>query len=120
MRRVAEGFEEIANTLRDRIRGMPAGSPVPSESQLSAEFRAARMTVRAAVRVLIDEGLVVEEHGRGVFVTDWSWHDTLSDGEQRAMADLGVRPGPRFPASMVLEAYRLGLRDGVWERSEQP
>jgi GntR family transcriptional regulator len=43
---------------------------MPSEAQLMDHFAVARMTVRQAMQVLRGEGLVVAEHGRGVFVRE--------------------------------------------------
>ncbi|MEW9530818.1 GntR family transcriptional regulator [Microbispora sp. NPDC049125] len=52
---------QIADRLRDRITNgtYPAGTLMPSESALSAEFRIARNTVRRACRGLEAEGLIV-------------------------------------------------------------
>lgn len=63
-------FAQIADELRSAIQSgeFPPGSALPSEVQLMDHFRVARMTVRQALQVLRAEGLVVAEHGRGVFV----------------------------------------------------
>lgn len=63
-------FRQIAAGLRDAIRSgqLAAGDQVPSEAQLMTHFEVARMTVRQALAELRSEGLVVAEHGRGVFV----------------------------------------------------
>ncbi|MDQ2874249.1 MAG: GntR family transcriptional regulator [Actinomycetota bacterium] len=42
--------------------------PVPSETSLVQEFGVARGTVRRAIEVLRDEGLVLTVQGRGTFV----------------------------------------------------
>jgi GntR family transcriptional regulator len=44
------------------------GERLPSEAELIKHFGVARMTVRQATQELRSEGLVVAEHGRGVFV----------------------------------------------------
>ena len=44
------------------------GERIPSEAALVAEFGVAQGTVRQSLSVLRVEGLVVAEHGRGVFV----------------------------------------------------
>lgn len=46
-----------------------AGRLLPSESDLSAEFSVSRVTVRRALEVLRDEGLVSAKQGFGWFVT---------------------------------------------------
>jgi GntR family transcriptional regulator len=56
--------------LREAIRSnqLAPGERLPSEAELIEHFGVARMTVRQAVQELRSEGLVVAEHGRGVFV----------------------------------------------------
>jgi GntR family transcriptional regulator len=66
----APPFRQIAGHLREVIgRGdLGPGDQLPSESQLIEHYGVARMTVRQALGELRAEGLVVSEHGRGVFV----------------------------------------------------
>ena len=63
-------FRQIADHLRAGVeRGqLSEGEQLPSEAQLIEHYGVARMTVRHAIQVLQGEGLVVAEHGRGVFV----------------------------------------------------
>ncbi|MFC5751138.1 GntR family transcriptional regulator [Actinomadura rugatobispora] len=65
-------FRQIADHLRTLIqRGtLQPGDRVPSEARLMEHYGVARMTVRQALQVLRSEGLVVAEHGRGVFVRE--------------------------------------------------
>lgn len=62
-------YVQVADELRRRIRdgAIPAGTLLPSEPALSAEFQVARGTVRQAIGVLRSEGVVVTETGRGTF-----------------------------------------------------
>lgn len=66
MRRIR--YQEIADELRERIAASGAGSVLPSESELSAEFGASRVTVRRALEMLRDDGLVAARQGFGWFV----------------------------------------------------
>jgi len=63
-------FRQIADHLRGAIASgrLLQGGQLPSESQLIEHYGTTRMTVRQALGVLKSEGLVVSEHGRGVFV----------------------------------------------------
>lgn len=63
-------FQQIADQLRDEITHgrLGAGEKLPSETGLMDHYAVARMTIRQALGVLKSEGLVIAEHGRGVFV----------------------------------------------------
>jgi GntR family transcriptional regulator len=61
-------YQEIADELRERARDAAPGSVLPSESELSAEFAASRVTVRRALELVRDEGLIDARQGFGWFV----------------------------------------------------
>lgn len=63
-------YRQIAGALRDAIeRGeLAPGDRLPSESELMRRYSVAQGTVRNALGLLRGEGLVVAEHGRGVYV----------------------------------------------------
>lgn len=61
-------YREIADELRRRVNAAPAASLLPSEAELSAEFGASRVTIRRALDVLRDDGLVAARQGFGWFV----------------------------------------------------
>jgi len=63
-------YRQIASALRKHITSgkLAPGEKLPSESELIDHFGVARMTVRQAVQELRGEGLVVAEHGNGVYV----------------------------------------------------
>lgn len=62
----------IADAVRALITSgeLTPGDKLPSERELAARFDVARNTAREAVRLLAEEGLVVAQHGRGVFVRE--------------------------------------------------
>ena len=63
-------YKQIADHLREAIeRGrLREGDQLPSEAQLMDYYGVARMTIRNAMRLLLDEGLVTSEHGKGSYV----------------------------------------------------
>ena len=63
-------YAHIADQLRMQIaKGMlSAGDQLPAESELMAGFGASRPTIREALSVLENEGLIMRLHGRGNFV----------------------------------------------------
>jgi GntR family transcriptional regulator len=64
-------FVQLANVLRGMIESgeLQPRAPLPSESYLQEEQGVARGTVRKAVAILRDEGLVITIGGRGTFVS---------------------------------------------------
>src|SRR5918992_430455 len=63
-------YRQIADQLRRAITTgeLAAGEQLPSERQLEQQYGVSRTTVRQAVARLQTEGLIVAEHGRGLFV----------------------------------------------------
>ncbi|MFJ8205864.1 GntR family transcriptional regulator [Micromonospora chalcea] len=63
-------YRAIADELKKRIESgaIPPGTLLPAEGALAADFRASRGTIRQAIAILRDTGLVATEHGRGTFV----------------------------------------------------
>jgi len=64
-------YQQIAEELRGRVLAgeFAAGRMLPSESELSSEFEVSRVTIRRALEVLRDEGLIAARQGFGWFVT---------------------------------------------------
>jgi GntR family transcriptional regulator len=63
-------FRQVAADLRDKISAgvyLP-GARLPSERELVDTYGVSRPTIRQAVDALRVEGIVITEHGRGVFV----------------------------------------------------
>lgn len=65
-------YHQLAAILRRKIRigELPPGSRLPSEPDLATTYRASRGTVRLALGLLRNEGLIQSEQGRGSFVRD--------------------------------------------------
>jgi GntR family transcriptional regulator len=63
-------YVQLANILRGMIESgeLAPRAPLPSESYLQQQHGVSRGTVRTAVRILRDEGLVVTIGARGTFV----------------------------------------------------
>jgi GntR family transcriptional regulator len=63
-------YQQLARVLEQAIAAgdIRCGAKLPSETELCRTYGMSRMTVRRAIAVLIERGLVRPEHGRGVFV----------------------------------------------------
>jgi GntR family transcriptional regulator len=66
-------YAQLASVLRSRIRGgdWKPGEDIPSIDELCKHYGLGRITVRQALMILADEGLISSHRGRRTFVT-WS------------------------------------------------
>lgn len=123
----------VRTQLLNLIDQTDEGTALPSERALAERFRVARMTLRRAMDDLAYEGLIVRQHGRGVFtarpkvagrlaVTSFT-EDTrrrgLTPGTRvisfrKGRADRNVARQLRIPVNDFAYFYtRLRLADGV-------
>src|SRR5215467_10454806 len=65
-------YQQIADRLRDQIDSgaLQPGERLPSEPELVRMFDASRNTVRLALALLTNQGLVVTRQGLGTFVAE--------------------------------------------------
>jgi GntR family transcriptional regulator len=125
-------YRAIADDLRQRVSAgeFAAGRLLPSESELSASYAASRITVRKALEVLREEGLVDARQGFGWFASVDPLRQSLGrlgtiEGQlaasgvrsERRILDFGFVPAPPrarrvLGSATVLEVRRLNLADG--------
>ncbi|MFC5719614.1 GntR family transcriptional regulator [Streptomyces gamaensis] len=69
---MAKVYERIADELRQSIRAgqLAPGSRLPTETTLAEQYGRSLPTIREALRLLRDEGLIEKQHGRGNFVRE--------------------------------------------------
>ncbi|MCX6551611.1 MAG: GntR family transcriptional regulator, partial [Acidobacteria bacterium] len=113
-------YYQLANLLTEKImsRELHTGDRLPTEVELVEQYGISRITVRQALRVLEQEGLIRREVGRGTFVTDYrpftgalkvegSLEDVISLG-QNPVRVLDVRTVKAEPD----DAEKLGIPVG--------
>jgi len=123
-------YHEIAATLRSRVLAAPASTLLPSESELSAEFAASRVTVRRALELVRDEGLIAARQGFGWFVTGQPVQQPLDQlgtieaqleasgrRAERRVSEFGFTAPPAHVRAVlgvdqVLRVKRVNLADG--------
>lgn len=128
-------YLQLADIFRQRIsRGVwKPGDMLPSIEMLMSEFSVARVTVRQAIRLLSEEGLVSPQRGRGTVVNEHPRshrqlrvHTTLSGlvdmyrGDKPVLTNLeesNASPelfdGDGTPAPSYFHMRRVHARDGV-------
>src|SRR5574337_2129858 len=70
--RATRVYEQIAEQIEKRILSgeLRSGDRLPTERELSEQFRASRTAVREAMKTLAQKGLVDMRPGRGTIVID--------------------------------------------------
>jgi DNA-binding GntR family transcriptional regulator len=63
-------YTQLVNIIQDQVASgdLRAGDRLPSESQLCKFHRVSPMTVRRAINILVEQGVVITEQGRGTFI----------------------------------------------------
>ncbi|SHM61892.1 GntR family transcriptional regulator [Actinacidiphila paucisporea] len=85
--------ERVRDYLMELVESCAPGDPIPSERTLCEQLGVSRPTLRSAVDELVTTGLLVREHGRGMFVA-------------RAKITQELAP--------ARDAYRLPQASGSW------
>ncbi|MFF5178516.1 GntR family transcriptional regulator [Micromonospora sp. NPDC000316] len=98
-------YRAIAEELKERIESgvIPPGALLPTESALTAEFRAARGTVRQAIAALREAGLVATEHGRGTHATPRQHERRRDEGSETETQQRQVAADPELAALFAVE-----------------
>lgn len=117
MRRGLTKAQEIAANLREQIESgrLTGGEALPSESKLMGQYGYSRETVRAGVRALVEEGLVVTGQGQGKYVREdyppvvWNW-TTLESRSRHSSAVDGQMTGDQW-ASVVNQEGKTPRQD---------
>lgn len=125
-------YRAIADELRGRVESgdLAAGALLPSESELSAAYEVSRVTVRKALELLRDEGLIDARQGFGWFVATERVRQSLGrlgtiesqlgelgvGSERRVVGFRFVSAPPRvrqvLGVDSVLEVRRVNRADG--------
>jgi GntR family transcriptional regulator len=109
-------YYQLENILRSKIEGgevLPSHK-LPTEQELSREYKISRATVRQALAALVSEGLLFRKQGKGTFVTEKAsqtksvkltgfTEDLFSEGHQAEVKIIEIRlaPAPERVASVL-------------------
>ena len=129
-------YAQLYGILRGQVLGgeLAPGDLIPAESVLVATYGVSRITVRAALDQLVQDGLIDRQRGRGSFVkapaaiesracmvsfTDQMLRAGREPGtriaglERGRAAELGLEASPFAPDDLLVRVDRVRLVDGV-------
>ncbi|KWX04626.1 hypothetical protein TH66_00205 [Carbonactinospora thermoautotrophica] len=126
--RPAPLYRRIADELRAAITSgeLTPGTQLPTEQELGRKYRVSRNTVRLALGMLLNEGLIESTPGRGTFVRDHAvltyWATRSEAAERRASSttdayvtdvrEAGRTPSQRFEMRIVQASP--GVAERLW------
>jgi len=123
-------YIQVASVMRQRIetKQWGRGQKIPTLVKLEREFQVARVTVRQAIEVLCEEGLLHCQQGRGTFVLDktidrhWlklatDWSVLVASIKENVLKPIKVDTPSKFP--ILAEGDGTLARSYIFLRSLQ-
>jgi GntR family transcriptional regulator len=108
-------YAQVENVIIGRISNgsLPPGSRLPSEDSLVQEYAVSRTTIRAAIRSLVQRGLVEIRRGKGTFVTHPKITQELTEltGFVEDMQALGRHATAKVLDQQVVPANQVVARE---------
>lgn len=103
-------YIQVSSVMRQRIDSdqWSFGQKIPTLVELEKEFQVARVTVRQAIEILCEEGLLYCQQGRGTFVADktsnrhWvklatDWNVLIASIKENVLKRIKVDNPPAYP-----------------------
>lgn len=72
-------YKKIANALKKEVEKTKANTPILSERELEKQFKVSRMTIRKAIDVLVEKGILYRIQNVGTFVSDHKLHRKINN-----------------------------------------
>jgi len=104
-------YAQLVRILQEQITAgkLRPGDRLPSESQLCKHHGVSRMTVRRAINILVEQGVIITKQGQGTFIKPMQfWAATFSLGQlQNLLSDERVIRIKILEASINLAKGRV-------------
>jgi GntR family transcriptional regulator len=113
---------QIRETIRRQVRGgelVDASGRLLTEAELVKHFGVSRVTIRNAIRPLVEEGMFARERGRGTFLRSnkpENWVGRLM-GFSETIRDAGYEPGARILHHGMTNRHDDTVRELLKERA---
>jgi GntR family transcriptional regulator len=112
--------ERVRDYLLEMIETHPPGAPLPAERILCQRLEVSRPTLRSAVDELVNNGMLVRQHGRGTFVAPAKIEQELVS-DDRAMVlpqAAGTWTSKVLEFATIAAGARVGRRLGMSPAAE--
>lgn len=104
--------QKVAEILRERIEKKHIyqfGEKLPNENELSEELGVSRTTLREAIRILVSEGVLVVQRGKGTFVARQLEHVAEGGISIKEFSDSRVTLRDLYETRMIFEPEAAAL-----------
>lgn len=113
-------YQQVANDLRSKIADgtYPVGGPIPATNQLMSLYNGSMTVVRAAIRDLQTEGILIGQPGKGVYVQRMPTADEINrnpdvQGRIIQLEDTIRQLSARVPSDLTSEIDDLRRQLGI-------
>ena len=108
-------YQQLINEIKESIQAgeLKSGDRLMTEGEFSKEYDVSRITVRKAIEVLVEEGILIKKQGIGTFVAD---KKLTRDGSIFMGFTESCRLDGKVPSSRLLSAD-LSEASGVDQRN---
>ncbi len=98
-------YKQLYHILRSQIElgELKTGDAIPTEKELTRQYAVSRVTTRKALQMLVDEGLIVRQPGKGSYV-----HTTRIEEDQSSLQGFAELMVARHP-EQVMEVQRFEI-----------
>ncbi|RTE09216.1 GntR family transcriptional regulator [Paenibacillus whitsoniae] len=102
--------EKLTAQLREQIQTLQTDQlvKIPSERDLSESFEASRVSVRAAIQTLVQEGLLVQLQGKGTYIVPSVHVDTLY-----LMRSPDIKGNDPYYTNFLVEITNLAAKQAI-------
>ncbi len=101
-------YEQLMNAVEKKIRDgfYKPGDKIATETELAKEYGVSLITVRKAVSLLMEKGLVIKKQGKGTFVTKPKYSRNMRNLQSfsEMCMQMGVKPGGKMLENRLVEA----------------
>ena len=114
-------YEQLMNEVERKIREgyYKPGDKIATEAEMAKEFGVSLITVRKAVSLLMEKGLVIKKQGKGTFVTKPKYARNMRNLQSfsEMCEQMGVKPGGKMLENRLVSAdgkiaASLGVEQG--------
>ncbi|MGL4654810.1 MAG: GntR family transcriptional regulator [Sarcina sp.] len=118
-------YEKIYSDLITKIEDgfYKKGDKIPTEQELTKEYNVSRMTIKCAIKMLVDEGYIERQSGVGSFVKKSTSNENKNENENELGVELPKTQGSSNMIGFILgglwSSYGVETFDGIYDRADE-